>query len=133
MTVPQLREFNTLLSPDIILMSETKNKQAVMYQIQKKVGMENSYVVDAVNKAGGMAFFWTNSVQVKEVQHTDFTIEILIEDGEARLNWWLVRIYVSCEKQVRKKQWDIVTERKKARTEERRVGEKGRSRWSPYP
>ncbi|XP_071902765.1 uncharacterized protein [Coffea arabica] len=114
LTVPQLREFNTLLSPDMILMSETKNKQAVMYQIQKKVGMENRYVVDAVNKAGGMAFFWTNSVQVKEVQHTDFTIEILIEDGEARLNWWLVSIYASCEKQVRKKQWDIVTERKKA-------------------
>ncbi|XP_071933897.1 uncharacterized protein [Coffea arabica] len=60
--------------------------------------MENCYAVDAVNRASEMALFWTDAVKIKELQHTEFTIEALIEAEDTR---------------VRKQQWITITKRKR--------------------
>ena len=44
-------------------------------------------MVDPVGKAGGLAVFWKQELMVKKVLFTNFTIELLIEDDETRVNW----------------------------------------------
>ena len=53
LTIPQLKEVIHLHSPSIVFLSETKNQEPFMKSIQKRVRMENSYVINSKGKAGG--------------------------------------------------------------------------------
>ncbi|XP_027097528.1 uncharacterized protein [Coffea arabica] len=78
--VLHLREVNNLFSPNLIFLSETKNKKLVINRIARGLRFNNNVVVEAMNRAGGMALFWTKETQILEVNTTAFTIEAKIED-----------------------------------------------------
>ena len=84
LTIPHLKETNQLFSPSIVFLSETKNRQFFMKKMQRIRNCENDYVVEAVNRAGGMALFWKNEVKVKEVLQSAFAIEAHIEDQDSK-------------------------------------------------
>ena len=48
--------------------------------MKKILNYDCCYVVEAMNKAGGMALFWDLDVKILQVQHTSFTVEAKIED-----------------------------------------------------
>ncbi|XP_071940051.1 uncharacterized protein [Coffea arabica] len=111
LTVSHLREVNNLLSPNLIFLSETKNRKPVVDRIARGLRFDNSAVVEAMHKAGGMALLWKEDTQVVEVYQTAFTIEARIEDMDLNCNWWFIGVYASCDAQIRKNQWQVLKER----------------------
>ncbi|XP_027150198.1 uncharacterized protein LOC113750422 [Coffea eugenioides] len=111
LTVPHLREVNNLLSPNLIFLSKTKNKRLVVDRIARGLRFDNSVVVEAMHKSGGMAVMWKEDTKILEVNQTAFTIEVRIEDYEHHCDWWFVGIYASCDAQIRKEQWRVLRDR----------------------
>ena len=65
-----------------------------------------------MNRAGGMALFWTKETQVLEVNTTAFTIEAKIEDTDNQVIWWFIGLYASCDHMIRREQWRVLSNRK---------------------
>nr|XP_027086592.1 uncharacterized protein LOC113708329 [Coffea arabica] len=105
LTIPQLKEANNLLSPNLIFLCETKNKAQYMEQVKRRLHFEGCYVVEAMKRSGGMALLWHEDIKIKMIQHTSFTIEVQIQDTETQTDWWFIGIYASCWDQMRKQQW----------------------------
>ncbi|XP_071906102.1 uncharacterized protein [Coffea arabica] len=112
LTVPHLKDVNRLLSPSIIFLSETKNRKKYMEKVKNILRFENSFIVEAMNKTGGMTILWNNEVKISEVQASAFTIEAKVEDEEKRESWWFVGVYASCDSHIRKGQWEVINRRK---------------------
>ncbi|XP_071903082.1 uncharacterized protein [Coffea arabica] len=112
LTVPHLKEENRLLSPSIIFLCETKNRKTYMEKVKRILNFENSFVIEAMNRSGGMALLWKNEANILEVQGTAFTIEVKVEDKEKKECWWLIGIYASCDSQMRRGQWEVLNRRK---------------------
>nr|XP_027120622.1 uncharacterized protein LOC113737621 [Coffea arabica] len=105
-TIPHLKEVNNLLSLNMIFLSETKNKAKYIEKVKRILNFDNCYVIEAMNKSGGMSLMWNEETKVKDIKHSAFTIEVLIEDEEVKQDWWLIGFYASCDKQMRKGQWE---------------------------
>lgn len=84
----------------------------MMEKIWKKLGFEESCVVDKVRKSCGMAGFWYKEDVVKMVVTTDLIIEIQIENKDDKVLWWLIRVYASTNSKIRRKQWKVLGRRK---------------------
>ncbi|XP_027182377.1 uncharacterized protein LOC113780798 [Coffea eugenioides] len=112
LTVPQLKESVKLHSPELIFLSETKNRKDVMNKVRLQLRYDRLFVVDPVGRAGGLAVLWRNELQICKVLYTDFTIELLMERTGARARWWLICVYASSEDQIREKQWKVIEGRK---------------------
>ncbi|XP_071901112.1 uncharacterized protein [Coffea arabica] len=112
LTIPQLREVNNLSSPDIVFLCETKNRSKYLEKVKNILRFDEVVIVDAMNKAGGMAILWREEIRIKQVLKTAFTIEAQIEDKESRRDWWFIGIYASSDDQDRKQQWLVLQARK---------------------
>ena len=112
LTVPQLREANNLLSPNIIFLSETKNRLNYMRRVQKILRFKESVIVEAMDRKEGMALFWNNDIEVREVVTTALTIEALVFYPELQIDWWFISVYMSCDANIRKQQWKVLTARR---------------------
>lgn len=55
-----LKEVCNPLSPGMIFLSETKNKKRYMEKVRRILNFEDCFVVEAIDKAGGMALMWKN-------------------------------------------------------------------------
>ncbi|XP_027096192.1 uncharacterized protein [Coffea arabica] len=108
LTIPQLREVNNLFSPSMVFLSETKNRTKYMEKVKNILRFDEMVVVEAMNKAGGMALLWKDEVKILEVLTTAFTIEAHVEDAEVNSDWWFIGIYASCDNQIRKQQWQVI-------------------------
>ncbi|XP_071902137.1 uncharacterized protein [Coffea arabica] len=112
LTIPQLREVNNLFFPSMVFLSETKNRTKYMEKVKNILRFDEMIVVEAMNKAGGLALLWKDEVRIIEVLRTAFTIEAHVEDPEVNTDWWFVGIYASCDDQFRKQQWEVIERRK---------------------
>nr|XP_027062801.1 uncharacterized protein LOC113689183 [Coffea arabica] len=88
LTVPQLREANNFLSPNIIFLSETKNKFSYMKKVQKILRFKKSVIVEAMDWKEGMALFWNNAIEFRKVVTTALTIEALWKVLTVRKQLW---------------------------------------------
>lgn len=113
MTTPQLREAYNLLSPSVVFLSETKNRDKFMESVSNILHFDHSIVVDSMNRSGGMALFWKQEVSVIEIKRTTFTIEPHIADNNKQVDWWLIGIYASCDAAIKKNQWKVEKGRKR--------------------
>ena len=113
LTVPHLREVNNLFSPNLIFLSETKHRKQVIDRIARGLRFDSNVAVEAMNKAGGMALFWTKETHILEVYKTTFTIEAKIEDNDTQVVWWFVGVYASCDPMIKKEQWRVLSNRKR--------------------
>ncbi|XP_071940395.1 uncharacterized protein [Coffea arabica] len=113
LTIPQLREVNNLFSPSMVFLSETKNRTKYMEKVKNNLRFDEMAVVEAMNKASGMALLWKQEVKIIEVLMTAFTIEAHVKDMEVNSDWWFVGIYASCDHKVRKQQWKVLENRKR--------------------
>ena len=53
-----------------------------MEKDQRILQMENSCIVEAVNKAGGMVLYWSKETKVMNIYKTTFIIEIQLRTKE---------------------------------------------------
>ncbi|KAL3530647.1 hypothetical protein ACH5RR_009969 [Cinchona calisaya] len=112
LTVSQLNEFTYLHSPSIIFLCETKQKKKILDKVRSKISFDNCFIVDSLNKSGGMAMFWRNDVNVLKVQSTAFTIEMELRSLVSQESWWFIGIYASTEDLARRGQWKVIQRRK---------------------
>ena len=110
--ISHLKEVDYLLSLNMIFLSETKNKAKYMEKVKRILNFDDSYVIEAMNKSGGMSLMWNEETKVKDIKYSVFIIEVLLEDKEVKHEWWLIGIYASCDKQMRKEQWEVISRRK---------------------
>ena len=113
LTIPQLKEANNLLSPKMIFFRETKNKARFMENVRRKLGFEESIVVEAMNRSGGMALMWRREVKMVQVLQSAFTLESHLNDQESQQDWWFIGLYASCDALSRKEHWKVIKERSK--------------------
>ena len=64
LTIPQLREVNNLFSPSLVFLSEIKNRTKYMEKVINILRFDEMVVVEAMNKAGGMALLWKDEVKL---------------------------------------------------------------------
>ncbi|XP_027090153.2 uncharacterized protein [Coffea arabica] len=72
-------------------------------------GVKGKRKVEGGDGRGGLAVLWKQELRVKKVLFTSFTIELLIEDEETRVNWWCICVYASTDVGIRREQWEVVT------------------------
>ena len=99
LTIPHLKEVKSLLSLNMIFLSETKNKAKYMEKVKSIRNYDNCYVIEAMNRSGGMSLMWNEATKGKEIKHSAFTIEVLLEEEEVKTVWWLIGIYARRDNQ----------------------------------
>ncbi|XP_071928065.1 uncharacterized protein [Coffea arabica] len=85
--VPQLREANNLFAPNIVFLSETKNRIKYMEKVKTILRFDEMTVVEAMNRAGGMTLMWNRNINVMRVVTTAFTIEAHVKDLNSKEDW----------------------------------------------
>ncbi|KAK9006380.1 hypothetical protein V6N11_035421 [Hibiscus sabdariffa] len=63
-TVRALKNDAFKFHPSIIFLSETKQKRKYLEKIRRNMKMENSFYVDPLGIAGGLALWWTKEVNI---------------------------------------------------------------------
>lgn len=106
LTIPHLKESITLHSLNIVILSETKNKKAMIEKVRRRIQYEYMQVVETVGKAWGMAAFWRTSNHVQGVNSTTFTLAIKIRNLEDGTEWWCIRVYASTLANIRQRLWE---------------------------
>lgn len=76
LTIPYLKEVIHLHSPDIIFLSETKNKKNFMNKVLKQIGFDDLFCIDPIGKSGGLSVMWKKETQIEKILFTQFTIEL---------------------------------------------------------
>ena len=102
--VPQLREVIRFHSPSLVFLSETKKKKNYLNKVKQWIKFDNVFVVDPIGMARSLVVLWKNELQVKKVLFTSFTIELLIEDNEVKIDRWCICAYASSDVGVRREQ-----------------------------
>ncbi|XP_071914102.1 uncharacterized protein [Coffea arabica] len=113
LTIPQLKEVLNFHSPKMVFLCETKHQGKFMRKVQRRIGFENSHLVDSDGKAGGLALFWNNEVKIDQIRNKEWYISARVKDKETNCHWWFVGVYASIDSNVRKEQWKVLEDRMK--------------------
>ena len=92
-TIRAISELIRESCPDLVFLSETKLKSAGIDKIKSKLNFFDSYCVDAMGKAGGLALFWRMGVDLEVVFFDGNVIAALIYSDPVRSPWLLFCIY----------------------------------------
>ncbi|XP_071905855.1 uncharacterized protein [Coffea arabica] len=111
LTIPQLKEVTNFHSPKVVFLCETKNQEGFMGKVQRKIKYDNSYFVNSIGRAGGLALFWNNEVTLDKIVSTDWCISARVEDKDSKGYWGLVCVYASTDSNIRKAQWKSLEDR----------------------
>lgn len=57
-----------MYSPDIIFLSETKNRRWYMEEIMVKLGFHDLRTVEPIGRSGGLAVLWKEACKVEILQ-----------------------------------------------------------------
>ena len=114
---PTIRAISELIRescPDLVFLSETKLKSDGIDKIKTKLNFFDSYCVDAMGKAGGLALFWRMGVDLEVVFSDGNVIAALIYLDPVRSPWLLFCIYGPPRRAKRKRFWVKLEEMVKA-------------------
>lgn len=62
LTVQALRVLTTQERPNIIFIMETKNQEQKVLKLRRRLRFQNSFIVNPMRTAGGLAIFWDEEV-----------------------------------------------------------------------
>ena len=113
-TIRAIRELIRESYPDLVFLSETKLKSTSIDKIKSKLNFFDSYCVDAMGKAGGLALFWRMGVDLEVVFFDGNVIAALIYSDLVRSPWLLFCIYGPPRRAKRKRFWVNLEEMVKA-------------------
>ena len=113
-TIRAIKELIRESCSDLVFLSETKLKSAGIDKIKSKLNFFDSYCVDAIGKARGLALFWRMGVDLEVVFSDDNAIVALIYLDPVRSPWLLFCIYGPPRRTKRKRYWVKLEEMVKA-------------------
>ncbi|KAL4379969.1 hypothetical protein GQ457_02G015520 [Hibiscus cannabinus] len=91
--------------PDIVFISETKQKIRYLEKIKMKMKLVHSFYVEPIGRAGGLALWWSKEVQVKILGHGKFFIDAEIS-GKGESEWFGTFIYGPSYKDQKRDFWE---------------------------
>ncbi|KAL4355068.1 hypothetical protein GQ457_06G018210 [Hibiscus cannabinus] len=104
-----LRNSIQKVQPDIIFLSESKQKKRFLEKVKTKMKMVNSFYVEPYGIAGGLALWWSNDTQITVLRSgkhfTDAKISI---KGESE--WFGSFIYGPPYKEEKREFWEMMTQ-----------------------
>lgn len=84
-----------------------------METVCKKLKFEDRWVVrNPVGRKGRMLMSWSIDVQASIIRSSDFYMEVKIETGNKKDDFWGVFVHASTDATERKGQWEVLKERK---------------------
>ncbi|KAK4731165.1 hypothetical protein R3W88_024153 [Solanum pinnatisectum] len=98
-----------LHSPDIIFLSETKNKDIIVKLVQRQLNMPYATIVDHVGLSRGLSLFWNDKIQVCQSHTSQFYIETLVHDLSTDSKYWCIFVYLSTDRVIRRAQLTELT------------------------
>lgn len=123
-TIPQLKESIRQSLSDVTFLSETKQKKGFVNTVCRRLKCKDRWeVVDPIGSKGGMLVMWGESVRVKQIIKSDFSIELEVDSDCFDGLGWIVFVYMSTEDKIWKRQWDLLRQKKRAWGEE--MGSRG--------
>ena len=78
-TVRHLQEIQGQYLPEIIFLSETKNKRRYMESVAEKLGFHDLYTVEPIGRSGGLAVLWRDSCKIAIQQANRRLIDMKVE------------------------------------------------------
>lgn len=80
LTIRQLKEVCNLYSPEVVFLTETKNKKEKLEKIKKIVRMELEVLVEPVGTSGGEGLFVKPGVKVEVVESSRGMMDVRVTD-----------------------------------------------------
>lgn len=96
-------------SPEILFISETKSNKKEIRRLQ-----DRSICVEANGRAGGLALFWSDEVDVKVTGKCDHFIDCMVS-GDGVSSWRLTGIYGWPENSQKHRTWEMINSLRKDR------------------
>ncbi|XP_070018125.1 uncharacterized protein [Nicotiana sylvestris] len=87
LTVPFLKETTPLHSPNMIFLSETKNRDRIVQRVQRQLEMAHVITVEPMGLSGGLALFWNDNIQVLTGDFNDILDDSEKQGGRTRDPW----------------------------------------------
>ena len=66
-----------------------------MNKVKQLIRFDNLFVVDPTGTTRGLAIFWSEDITIKKTLFTSFSIELLIDDPESKMEWWCMYVCAS--------------------------------------
>lgn len=104
LTIPRLKELRVTYFPEILFWMETMNNINVLVDLKVWLGYDQIFTVDPVNRWGGLALFWKNSVEVDIVYLDKNVIDVHSKMGNKQ--FFLSCIYGSPHISYRHMLWE---------------------------
>lgn len=82
-----------------------------MEKIGKRLGMQNSYIVEATGKAGGLVLYWDKEINMEHCWNTERIICCKVEDSGRKARWNLLASYGPPYTNDKKTFWDLLEQR----------------------
>uniref|UniRef100_A0A2N9G7V8 Reverse transcriptase domain-containing protein n=1 Tax=Fagus sylvatica TaxID=28930 RepID=A0A2N9G7V8_FAGSY len=92
---PTARTLKTLVRgecPDVLFLAKTKVKSPRIENLKAGMGFSNCFSVDSINKAGGLAIFWKQGVEMEVVFSNHNVIAALISSDPLDHVWLLLAV-----------------------------------------
>lgn len=90
-TIQRLQEMRRVHFPDFIFLSETKQKNKFMIDLQRELGYDNLTTVEPIGLSGGLAVMWKQCYKVTILQQDKRIIDLQVEMGS--LTFYLTCVY----------------------------------------
>lgn len=87
-TRQHLRDCIFNYNPDIIFISETKNKAVKTQKFLVPLGYPNVICIDIIGKSGGLAFMWKDGIGIKFIHQSSNMVHVIINYGVQQLQWF---------------------------------------------
>ncbi|CAA0805733.1 Unknown protein, partial [Striga hermonthica] len=99
--------------PTFVFISETRKSKFFVDTVCKKLGFaDRRVIVDPVGMSGGLMVGWSREIEVLQVLHSYFCIQIQFKIDQAAPSEWMIFIYGSTDRQTRDLQWKEVEQNK---------------------
>ncbi|KAK8989039.1 hypothetical protein V6N11_030407 [Hibiscus sabdariffa] len=104
-----LRNSIQKVQPDIIFLSETKQKKGFLEKVKTKMKMAHSFYVEPFGIAGGLALWWSNDTHITVLKSGKHFIDAKISiKGEPE--WYGSFIYGPPYKEEKREFWEMMTQ-----------------------